>query len=196
MSNPTSVPLDTVKVPPELANTIKVMFELEESPTTLDDWVIATSDLLDDSAFSLGLEDMCTTEESRHVAQIGGETQHFHCVLDTLLLPFLLPEESPVAVRSRSPISDEVVELRVSRETIDATPPDAVMSFGVAYGLEVPDPNDIEPELAYQSICPYINAFASRTEYDQWASATHEASTMVLSFQEGLELARALAKPL
>ena len=186
--------IDEQSVPPDLAETIQTAFRLDEPPATLGDWVTATSKLLDDSDLSVGVEDMCTAEESRHVALIDGDSQHFHCVLDTLLLPFLVPNESPVEVRSRSPISDEEVELTISREEVEVTPTDAVLSFGFADGIQVSDPTDIEPALAYQWVCPYINAFPSRAEYDQWARETTEAATMALSFPAGLELAGTLAQ--
>lgn len=194
MNDHDSTTLHDQNVPPDLAATIRTAFDLAEPPATLDDWVAATSRLLDDSGLSVGVEEMCTADESRHVARLDGDDRHFHCVLDTLLLPFLLPAASPVDVRSVSPVSDEVVELAVSRDAIEVTPTDAVMSFGLADGLEVPDPADLDPALAYESVCPYVNAFPSRAEYDRWARETPEASTMALSFDAGLELAGALAQ--
>ena len=194
MDDHVPITLDEQDVPPDLADTIQTAFGLDEPPATLGDWVTATSRLLNDSDVSVGVEDMCTAEESRHVARIDGDRQHFHCVLDTLLVPFLVPGESPVNVRSRSPVSDEEVELTVSRAGVEVTPTDAVLSFGFADGVQVPDPTDIEPALAYQWVCPYINAFPSRAEYDQWARETTEASTMALPFPVGLELAGTLAQ--
>lgn len=194
MDNHYSTAVDDQEVPSDLADTIQTAFGLDEPPATLGDWETAVSQLLDDSELSVGVEEMCIAEESRHVARIDGDSQHFHCVLDTILVPFLVPSESPVDVRSRSPVSDTVVELTVTHDAVEVTPTDAVMSFGLADGLEVRDAVDIDPALAYEWICPYINAFPSRTEYDQWERETSEASTMALSFPAGLELAKALAQ--
>lgn len=185
--------LDEQDVPPDLADAMQTAFGLDEPPATLHDWIAATSRLLDDSGLSVGVDDLCTTEESRHVASVDGDDQHFRCVLDALLVPFLAPGEPPVRVRSRSPVSGDVVELSVGRDAVEATPPDAVLSFGFADGVEVPDPADVDPALAYEWVCPYINAFPSRDEYDRWADAT-EAATTALPFDAGLELARALAE--
>lgn len=189
-----STTIDEQDVPPELADAIQTAFGLDEPPATLGDWVSATTRLLDDAGLSVGVEDMCTTDESRHVARVDGDDRQFHCVLDTLLVPFLLPEASPVAVRSRSPVSGDVVELSVSRDEVEVTPTGAVMSFGFADDLDVPDPGDLDPALAYEAICPYVNAFPSRSEYDAWARETPGASTMALSFPAGLDLAGTLAE--
>ncbi len=194
MHDTDSTALADQHLPPNLADAIATAFGLDEPPATLDDWVAAASRFLDDSGLSVGVEDLCITEESRHVARVDGDDRQFHCVLDTLILPFLAPDESPVHVRSRSPVSDDVVELAVSRDAVEVTPTGAVMSFGFADGLDVPDPGDVDPALAYESVCPYINAFPSRAEYDRWARETPAASTMALPFDAGLELADALAE--
>ena len=118
-------------IPPELADKIQIAFGLNEPPATLGDWVDATANLLDDADITVGFEDMCTADASRHEAQIGGEAHHFHCVLDTLLLPFVVEDQSTFDVRSRSPVSDTIVTLTVSSDTVEVTPTEAVMSFGV-----------------------------------------------------------------
>lgn len=181
-------------VPPELADKIQITFGLNEPPATLGDWVDATCHLLDGADITVGFEDMCTADVSRHEAQIGGEAQHFHCILDTLLLPFVVEDQSTFDVRSRSPISDTIVELTVSGNTVEVTPTEAVMSFGVAADVDIPPNGAIEPALAYTCLCPYINAFPSHAEYEQWASETPEAATMALSLADGFELAQILAQ--
>lgn len=193
MDDTDSTAIDARTVPPDLAEAMQTAFGLDEPPDTVADWLGSASRLLDDSEIDVGVGDLCTADESRHVARIDGESQHFRCVLDALVLPFLLPGESPVEVRSQSPVSDEPVELAVSRDAVEVTPTGAVMSFGFAEGLEAADPGDVEPGRAYEAVCPYVNAFPSREEYDRWARETGEASTMALSFPAGLELAEALA---
>lgn len=180
-------------VPPELAETLRAAFGLAEPPATLDDWVTAASRSRDGSTLSVGVEALCTTGESRHAVRFGDEERHFRCILDALLVPFLLPDESPVEVRSRGPISGERIDLTVSRDAVEVTPAGAVMSFGLADGPAVPDPGDVDPALAYERVCPFIDAFPTRAAYDRWVRETPEASTMPLSFPAGLELARTLA---
>jgi hypothetical protein len=186
--------VDDYDIPPNLADTIQTAFGLNEPPATLGDWSDTTAHLLDNGGITAGFEDMCTADDSRHEAQIDGEVQHFHCVLDTLLLPFVVEDQSTFDVRSRSPGSDEIVELAVSGDTVEVTPSEAVMSFGVATDVEIPTDGAIEPALAYTHLCPYINAFPSQAEYEQWASETPEAATMVLSLADGFELAQILTQ--
>lgn len=186
--------VDDYDIPPELADKIQIAFGLNEPPATLGDWVDATCHLLDDADITVGFEDMCTADASRHEAQIGGEAHHFHCVLDTLLLPFVVEDQSTFDVRSRSPVSEQIVELTVSGDTVEVTPTEAVMSFGVAADVDIPPDGTIEPALAYTRLCPYINAFPSRAEYEQWASETTEAATMALSLADGFDLAQILTQ--
>lgn len=193
MKNDRSVSLEDKDVPPDLSASVNAAFDPDESPTTLEDVVTLLTAFLDDSDCSVGFDNLCTASTSRHEARIDGEPRYFHCVLDTLLLPFVRPEETPVEVRSASPQSEAVVELTVSRDDLEVWPPGAVMSFGVADELDVPDAAAVDPTTAYTSLCPYVNAFPSRAMYERWDGTTPEATTMPVSFPTGLELARQLA---
>lgn len=62
-------------------------------------------------------------------------------------------------------MSGDVIEIRISREHVDVTPENAVMSFGVATEIETPTNDAISPALAYERFCPYVNAFISQAEY-------------------------------
>lgn len=202
-------PLDDRDVPPDLGATLQATFGTDEPPTTLRDLVAIVSRVLDESDHSIGVEDLCTASDGRHVARFDGERQYFHCVLDTLFLPFLRPETSPVEIRSVSPTSDgadgyegdvgagdDVVEITASGEGVVVTPPEAVMSVGLANGIELADPPDVDPTLGYTKFCPYVNAFPSRATYEQWDRETPGATTMAVSFPTGLALARELARQL
>lgn len=193
MENDRSVSLEDQDVPPDLAARLGAAFGLDESPATLEDVVTLLTAFLDDSDCSVGIDNLCTASTSRHEARIDGDRRYFHCVLDTVLLPFVRPGETPVEVRSASPQSEEVVELTVSRDDLEVRPHAAVMSFGLADELSVPDAAVVDPTTAYTSLCPYINAFPSRAMYEKWDGKTPEATTMAVSFPTGLELARQLA---
>lgn len=186
--------IEDYDIPPELADKFQTAFGLTEPPATIGDGFYATSHLLDDADITVGFEDMCTADESRHEARIDSEIQHFHCVLDTLLLPFVVENQSTFDVRSHSPVSDEIIELTVSGDTVKVTPTEAVMSFGVATDVDIPADNVLKPKVAYTRLCPYINAFSSQGEYEEWASNTPEAVTMALSLSDGFELAQILTQ--
>lgn len=196
--------LDDQDVPPDLGATLQATFGTDEPPTTLRDLVALVSRVLDESDHPIGVEDLCTASDGRHVARIDDESRHFHCVLDTLFLPFLRPAATPVEVRSVSPTSDadgdadrgDVVEITASPGTVSVTPPEAVMSVGLADGIELADPTDVDATLGYTEFCPYVNAFPSRATYEQWDRETPGATTMAVSFPTGLALARELARQL
>lgn len=216
--------LDDQDVPPDLGATLQATFGTDEPPTTLRDLVALVSRVLDESDHPIGVEDLCTANDSRHVARIDGDSWHYHCVLDTLFLPFLRPESTPVEIRSVSPTSDpggdtdgggdrdadgdgdrdadgdadggDVVVITASRGEVSVTPPEAVMSVGLADGIELADPTDVDATLGYTEFCPYVNAFPSRATYEQWDRDTPGATTMAVSFPTGVALARELARQL
>lgn len=165
---------------------------LERAPKTMGEWVELTTSTLDDADVPTGLEAMCTADRDRHEATFGDRTRRFHCVLDTLLVPFVVDSDEPVEVHSESPQSGETIEIQVSREELAVSPETAVMSFGLATDFGEITGDQIDPTVGYELFCPYVNAFVSREEYERWADETDEAITIGLSVSEGYELAHAL----
>lgn len=178
-------------LPPELAERFAVV-GMEPAPTTLGEWVESTRTVLDSADVPTKVEAMCTTDHDRHEATIDGERWHFHCVLDTLLLPFVVDGDGPIEVRSRSPLSGVRIDVTVSREDVVVTPETAVMSFGFAGELDRSSEEPIDASVGYEAFCPYVNAFEDREAYERWADVTDEAVTIGLTFGEGHALARAL----
>lgn len=182
------------ELPAALADAVAAAFETTDSPRTLGDVADVAARRIDGSDVE-GYEALCVTESSRHAARIGEETEHFACVLDTLVVPFLREAEEAVEVRSESPVSDSAVELLVDREGVAATPESAVLSFGVATDLPPPDERRPLPRFAYGALCPYVQAFPDRAEYEEWADRT-DAATTALSPATGHALARRLGEVL
>jgi len=179
------------ELPPELSERFAIV-GMVPAPTTLGEWVESTRRVLESADLPTGLEAMCTTDRDRHEATVVGETRYFHCVLDTLLLPFVVDEDDPIDVRSRGPLSGDQIDVAVSREEVVVSPETAVMSFGFAAELDRPTGEPIDASVGYDAFCPYVNAFADRNEYERWAEGTEEAVTIGLTFDEGHALARAL----
>lgn len=183
--------IDDEPLPPELGAKFQTAFGMEEAPDTFGEWIEGLAAGATEAGLEVELEALCVAEDTGHVAEVGGERHHFHCVLDTFLLPALLDEER-IGVTSTDPLDAETVELTVTEEGVTATPPDAVVSFGVARDVEPPQGESFDPEAAYARVCPYINAFPSREAYERWDEQVEEAVTVGLPIQRGFDLAALL----
>lgn len=179
------------ELPDELADQFAAI-GLAHAPETVGEWIELTTSVLEDADLPTDLEVMCTSDHGRHEATFGEETRHVHCVLDTLLVPFVIDADEPVTARSKSPESGEIIEILVTREEISTSPETAVMSFGIATDIEEPIDDPIDPTVIYELFCPYVNAFTSREEYKQWADETEEAITIGMPMEAGFALARAI----
>jgi len=183
-------------LPVDVAAPFQTALGLEERPRTLDDWAEATAAHLAAAGITVGFDEMCLTEASPHEARIGDEVRHFACVLDTLLLPFVVDDLLVVEIRTESPVSDTVIEATATREALSVDEDDAPMSFGVAADVDPPEDRDDPIAHGYSKFCPYVNAFVDRSEYETWADATPEAVTMAFPLAEGFALARYLGSEL
>lgn len=185
--------IDGRALPPDLAAKFGTAFGLATPPSTFQELVDALASGVGEAGIDVDVEALCVTEDSAHVAVADGEAYHFACVMDTFLLPALL-EVDRVAVTSESPVGEEAVEMTVTPDGVTASPPEAVVSFGVHRDVDPPQGDAFDPEAAYARVCPYISAFPSRAAYERWAEATPEAVTIGLPIDRGFELAGLLVE--
>lgn len=180
-------------VPTALGEQLRIALGLDERPETLGDWIGAVASTADRDGVDVDADTLCTVDESPHRATVDGQTQHYRCVQDPIVLPFLADDVDVVEVETESPIGGDPIELTVTETEIESRPPDVVLSFGVAGGVEGPPADVPSPILAYGRFCPYGNAFRTRAEYGEWA-ADVDAITMPITVTDAFELARAIGR--
>lgn len=157
---------------------------------TLGDWIAEVRQITGGGA--IGIEDLCRVDEKTgHWGEFDGETYHFQCFYDAVILSALV--ETPVNIRTKSP-DGTVVKARVTG-TADLTvrPETAVFSFGIENPVE--SSMDGEPSHAdiYAAVCPFVKAFPDREAYASWAK-TVPAATVALPLEGATEIAAALVE--
>lgn len=162
----------------------------EDSLETFDDFVTAVREATDGGP--LAVDDLChTPRETPHRAILDGETYHFQCFYDAVVLSHLVAE--PVEIHTESP-ENELIKMRVSPDgDVDATPSDAVMSFGIAADVKPPTDGCLHSEKVFAAVCPYVKAFATRDAYEHWAESV-DAATAGMPLEAGIPIAVAFAE--
>jgi len=177
----------TTGLPDELGSALGRFLGIE-SVETLGGWVAAVRYHIDGS--SLTIDDLCmTADETEHWGVVDGETYHFACFYDAVILAALV--EPPVHIRTKTP-NGTVIEARaVGTDELTVTPEEAVFSFGIDTDVSPPPEDGPSLEDGYAAICPYVKAFPTQDAYDQWATSVH-AATVDMPLAGATELAAAL----
>jgi hypothetical protein len=178
-------------IPVAVGERLQTALRLNERPRTLTEWGEAMGDIVSREDIDVGLNALCTTDQSPHRTRFDGTTQHFVCVQDAFIVPYVVSDVETVEITTESPVSGERIEVTVTDDEVKTDPTEAVMSVGVAADISEPAADADSPEIAYGKICPYGHAFLNREEYEQWAD-TVDAVTMVAPLEDAFQLARAI----
>lgn len=177
----------TAVLPPEMASTIG-RFLGREPVRTLGEWAAALRDGHD--VDEITTEELClTTETTPHRGVLDGETFHFACFYDAVILAAMTGD--PVDIRTESPEGATIEARAVGTDELTVDPPEAVFSLGIALDVEPPGEAGLHPERGYEAICPYVRAFPDREVYDQWAASV-PAATVGLPLEGATAFATAL----
>lgn len=188
-----------IEIPEGLARRTRALVGAEETPRTLGDIVHVHDETEAFVPEAFTWQDMLVAEDSRHEVLVDDERFNTYCVLDALVLPFLLDER--VEIRSMPPVGDNPIEIETTARLLEARPASAVVSFG--FSLDIPetrrsldaaDPASLQ-ELLHSEACPKINAFPDRSAYEAWAAET-DAVTIGLTLAQAYAMARDVALPL
>lgn len=171
---------ERIDLPPEFADHLAVVSNLETPPKTMAEYWSGFTDQLAASDRTIAPQDLYTEDPTRHEVRVNGRIQYSPCVLDALGAA-VMEDQNPVTVRSVDPVTRTPVTFTVDEETVNVTPEDAVVTFGIASAI--PELEDSEQTIfswmlqedtsgVTDAFCQYINAFESEDTYEQWAAKT------------------------
>lgn len=177
--------------PSWLGEQVQLVLDLDGPPETFGDWIDALARIAERDGIELTPDVLCTTDDSPHLARFAGRTQHYACVQDPIVLPFLDADIDRVEIDTESPVSGTPITLDVTRSGMEADPVGTVFSFGVDATADGPPADGLTAESIYPLFCPYGHAFPSREEYLEWDDGV-DAYTMTASRADTLAWARAI----
>jgi len=181
-----TAPLDA-ELPAELQTTLG-RFLGTERVETVGEWADAIRKQV---GGSVTVDTLCVTDdETPHRGEVGGETYHFACFYDAVILAAIRDE--PVDIYTESPEGTEI-EMRATGEDLAVRPEEAVFSFGIDSAVGPPSGATPSLEDGYAAICPYVKAFPAPAAYQEWAK-TVDAPTVAMPLAGATELATALTR--
>jgi len=179
-------PVRTAELPETVAENMSRFYG--ESVESFDDMVAAIRNVVEGDG--IAVDELCHVEgETPHYAKTDDETYYFRCFYDGIALAHLVDE--PVEIQTETPTNEPISIETSPQSDIDVTPPDAVMSFGVATDSDVPVEDVPTAQDIYGAVCPYVKAFHTRADYERWSEDV-AATTVGIPLDSGVPIAAAL----
>jgi alkylmercury lyase len=138
---------------------------------------VTERDASDQVVGALGL----SLQDHPHQVSVDGVALSAWCAEDTLFLPAVLQQTATIA--SPSPVSGQLIRLRVSPERVEEVSP-----AGAVVSLVLVDPSPehmASVEAIWSAFCRHIHFFATRDEAEGWATGTGRDDIAILSVDEG-----------
>lgn len=182
-----SQPDDQIDLPTDFADHLATVSNLETPPNTLAEYWAKFTEELAATDHTIEPEDLYTDTPTRHEVRVNDRIQYAPCILDALGAAVMEPQ-IPVTVRSVDPVTHTPITFIVEGDTVDVTPEDAVITFGIASTIPDLEASDTsiftwilqeDTPTVSDAFCQYINAFESTATYDQWATATNGKTIVI-----------------
>ena len=178
---------DRIKLPTAFAEHLAAVGNLETPPETLAEYWSTFADQAEASDHTIEAEDLYTEIPTRHEVHVNDRIRYSRCVLDGLVVAVMVVQ-NPVTVRSVDPVTRTPVTFTVRDDTVEVTPEDAVITFGIA--STIPELESSEKSVfnwmiqadtgrVTDAFCQFINAFESSETYELWA-AEIEGKTVLI----------------
>jgi hypothetical protein len=122
---------DRIDLPADFADHLAAVSNLESPPDTMGDYWELFAEELATSDQTIEPEDLYTEDPTRHEVPVNGQIRYSPCVLDALGAA-VMEDQDPVTLRSVDPVTKRPVTFTVDDGTVDITPEEAVIAFGIA----------------------------------------------------------------
>jgi hypothetical protein len=171
---------DRIDLPTAFAEHLGAVSNLEKTPETLAEYWSTFADQAEASDHKIEAEDLHTENPTRHEVHVNDRIRYSPCVLDALVAA-VMEAQNPVTVRSVDPVTSTPVTFTVGNDTVEVTPEDAVITFGIASTIPELESSDTsifnwiiqaDTESVSDAFCQFINAFESSETYEQWVTET------------------------
>lgn len=175
-----ATPDGRIDLPTDFADHLADVSNLETTPDTLAEYWSEFANRLAASDYTIEPADLYTEGATRHEVLLNDRVQYAPCVLDALGAA-VMEAQNPVTVRSIDPVTGKPVTFTVADDSLETTPADAVITFGIASSLPELESTDksifdwilqADTPGVSDAFCQYINAFESSETYEQWVTET------------------------